>query len=48
VVYRQLYRYQADDVEIPMAHYADPADFVPYVAAVAKRAVEIFRALAPG
>ena len=31
-----------------MAHYADPADFVPYVAAVAQRAVEIFRALAPG
>ncbi|MEO6086897.1 MAG: hypothetical protein ABIQ18_27675 [Umezawaea sp.] len=48
VVYRQLYRYQADDVEIPMAHYADPADFVPYVEAVAQRAVEVFRALAPG
>jgi hypothetical protein len=48
VVYRQRYRHVADDVEIPMAHHADPADFVPYVEAVARSAVATFRALAPG
>jgi hypothetical protein len=48
VVYRQRYRHVAEDVEIPMAHYADPADFVPYVEAVARRAVAILRALVPG
>jgi hypothetical protein len=48
VVYRQRYRHVADDVEIPMAHYADPADFVPHVEAVARHAVAIFRALTPG
>ena len=31
-----------------MAHYAEPADFVPYVEAVAQRAVATFRALGHG
>ncbi len=47
VSYHQPYGYDAEDVAIPMTDHADPADFVPYVEAVAQRAVAAFRALAP-
>lgn len=46
VTYRQRYHFEADDVEIPMTDYADPAVFVPYVEAVARRVVGVFRELA--
>ncbi|MCS7480683.1 hypothetical protein ACFFQW_31980 [Umezawaea endophytica] len=47
VTYRQRYHYDGKDVGIPMTDYADPAIFLPYVDAVTRHAVTVFRALAP-